>query len=140
MKISQNFEVEELVDRETWNKYSALSMKFIDPKLVPILEKIRELCGNKPMNFNDWHRGGKLQYRGYRPASCTVGAPKSMHRQGKAQDFTVKGMSAEAVRNVIRKNSDLLFSMGLRRIEKSVSWVHIDLKETGLNTIYEFNP
>jgi len=63
-----------------------------------------------------------------------------MHRLGKAVDFDVKGMSAEQVRGVIRMNQVELMRLGLTRIESGVNWVHIDLKETGLNHIYEFKP
>lgn len=140
MKVSQNIDIRELVPEETWKKHKEQSVKFIDDRLPTIIEAIRSLCGNKPVTLNNWHTGGQFSYRGYRPPECKVGAIKSMHRDGKAADFTVKGMTAEQVRCIIRLNQTYLLTLGLTRIEKSVSWVHIDLKYTGLKTLYEFNP
>jgi hypothetical protein len=116
------------------------SIELIDYRIPPIIERIRQLCDNRAIIMNTWHRGGTLKYRGYRPPDCTVGAPKSMHRFGKAVDFDVKGLSAEYVRWIIRSNHEELLRLGLTRIEKLVGWVHIDTKHTGLNYIYEFNP
>ncbi len=140
MKISDNFELQELVPPETFNAMGPGSVSLIDPRLLKVLERIRILCGNRAMTINNWHRGGKFKYRGYRPKTCTVGASKSMHRDGKAVDFDVAGLTAEAVRNIIRANATELLKLGLTRIESGVSWVHIDLKYTGLSTIYEFRP
>jgi len=92
------------------------------------------------MILNNWHAGGKYKYRGFRPRSCTVGAEHSMHREGKAADFTIKGVPAGQVRVIIRANSEELMRLGLTRIETGISWVHIDLKETGLDYIKEFRP
>jgi len=140
MKVSEHFDIREFVPPETWSAYGEHSIKFIDSRILVLLEKIRELCGGKSITANNWHYAGKYRYRGYRPADCKVGALKSMHRLGKAVDFDVKGMSAEQVRGVIRMNQVELMRLGLTRIEAGVNWVHIDLKETGLNHIYEFKP
>ena len=140
MNITKHIKIQELVDPETFRLYGKDSINFIDPRLPIILEKIRALCNGRPMILNTWHNGGQFKYRGYRPKSCTIGAKKSMHREGKAQDFDVQNMTAEQVRGVIRLNAVTLHKLGLRRIERGVTWVHIDLKETGLETIYEFNP
>ena len=140
MKINKYLDLREVIPPETWEQYKESAIKLIDSRIPIILERIRELCDSKPILINNWHIGGKFKYRGYRPSTCTVGAKKSMHREGKAIDFTVKNMSSEAVRNVIRKNADELLKMGLTRIERDVSWVHIDFKKTGLSTIYEFKP
>jgi len=134
MQLSKHIHSEELLPPEWGNAV------VLDPRLVIVLEKIRELCGGRPMILNTWHSGGSLKYRGYRPKSCTIGATKSMHREGKAADFDIKWMTADAVRAIIRKNAVELHALGLRRIESGVSWVHIDLKETGLSTIKEFRP
>jgi hypothetical protein len=64
----------------------------------------------------------------------------ALHKQGKAVDFDVKGMTADEVRGVLRLNQIELMKLGLTRIETGISWVHIDLKYTGLNYLYEFKP
>ncbi len=141
MKVNNtHFDIKEFVPKSVYDKYGDGAIKFIDLRLVHILERIREICGDKAITINNWSYGGKFQYRGYRPPECTVGALKSMHKLGRAVDFDVKGMSAEQVRQSIRDNQDELLSMGLTRMESGVSWVHIDNKETGLKYIYEFKP
>lgn len=140
MKISEHFDLRELVDPSTFENEGENAINFIDNRIPALLEKIRQLCGNKPMTINNWHTGGKFQYRGFRPKYVKVGAAKSMHKSGKAVDFDVKGMTADEVRGVLRLNQIELMKLGLTRIETGTSWVHIDLKETGLNYLYEFKP
>jgi len=140
MKLTDNIYIQELIPKDVYLRDGNRSKNYIDPRLPIILERIRLLCGNKPMTLNDWYWGGRFNLRGYRPPECTIGASKSMHKQGKAADFTIKGMTAEQVRKVIRANAEELMALGLTRMEKDVSWVHIDLKETELNFIYEFKP
>lgn len=59
-------------------------------------EFIRERY-EKPVKINDWVFGGKLEYRGFRPANSTIGTESSQHKLSKALDFTVKGMTAKVV-------------------------------------------
>ena len=140
MKVSEHIDIRELVDKKTYLLCGDKCVAKIDPRLPVILERIRQLCGDRVLTINDWHIGGKLQYRGFRPSDCAVGAVKSMHKQGKAADFDIKGLSADKVRNIIRENAAELLKLGLTRIETNISWVHIDLKYTGYNYIYEFRP
>lgn len=140
MKLTDNISLQELVPKDVYLRYGDGAVRFIDQRLPAILERIRELCGGKPMTLNDWLYGGRFNLRGFRPANCTIGAAKSMHKKGKAADFTIKGMTADQVRQVIRANSTELMQMGLTRIEIGISWVHIDLKETGLSKLVEFKP
>ena len=98
MKISDHFDLRELVDPSTFENEGENAINFIDSRIPVLLEKIRQLCGNKPMTINTWHVGGKFQYRGFRPQYVKVGAAKSMHKSGKAVDFDVKGMTADEVR------------------------------------------
>lgn len=139
-KISEHIDLRELIPPETWKLHATGAIEFIDPRIPCLLERIRSLCGNQPMTINNWHYGGRFKYRGFRPESCKIGAVKSQHKVGKAVDFDIKGMTAEQVRGVLRLNQIELMKLGLTRIETGVSWVHIDLKETGLNHLYEFKP
>lgn len=140
MKVSNHFDIREFVPRSLYEAEGCRAIRHLDLRLINVIEAIRALCGNKPIRVNDWHYGGRFQYRGFRPADSTVGAARSMHKQGKALDFDVIGMTAEQVRGVIRLNQIELLKLGLTRIERGVSWVHIDLKHTGLDRLYEFNP
>ena len=61
-----------------------------------------------------------------------------MHKFGKALDFDVKDLTAGEVRKEIVKKQKLF--PFIKRIEKKVQWIHIDLKETNQEGIYLFNP
>jgi peptidoglycan hydrolase-like protein with peptidoglycan-binding domain len=52
------------------------------------------------------------------------GASNSAHLRGMATDFHVEGMSAEAVRKVVKSKPDLYAGAG----ENNVSWNHLDLE------------
>jgi uncharacterized protein YcbK (DUF882 family) len=140
MKISEHIELEELVPKKIFLQKGKDCLLLIDPRLPIVLERIRELCGNRTMTINNWLWNGKYQHRGCRPADCTVGAKYSMHKYGKAADFDIKGMTAEQVRRIIVANEQELMALGLTRMEAGTSWVHIDLKEIGLEHIYIFKP
>lgn len=140
MKLTANISLQELVPKEVWLAEKEMAARHVDARLPVILERIRALCGGKTMTLNDWSYGGRFNYRGYRQPNCPIGALKSMHKQGKAADFTIKGMTADQVRQVIRENAAELMQLGLTRMEIGITWVHIDLKTTGLTTIQEFRP
>lgn len=140
MKLSQHIDLRELFPPETITMHGDKCADLIDPRLPVILERIRELCGDKSMILNTWHKGGTFKYRGYRPEHLAIGAKKSMHKQGMAADFDIAGLTADKVRNIIRENQNELMALGLTRIEVGISWVHIDLKPTGLNKLTEFAP
>lgn len=140
MKISEHIDIEELVPKDTFMLKGIECFDLIDYRIPLILERIRELCGNRPLIINNWLWGGKYQYRGYRPLDCTVGARNSMHKHGMAVDFDVRFQTAEETRKIILENESELMLLGLTRMERDVSWVHIDLKSTGLKHIKLFRP
>ena len=82
--------------------------------------------------------------RGLRCNRCELVKSKnnvylSAHILGKAGDFTIKGMTAEEARQKIKNNAHLLPCA--IRIEKGVSWLHLDvLPQSGITQkVYEFN-
>jgi len=140
MKISEHIDIEELVPKDIFMSKGIGCFDLIDYRIPLILEHIRTLCGDKPLIINNWLWGGSYQYRGYRPLNCTVGAKNSMHKHGMAVDFDVRFMKADEVRRIILDNEQELMLLGLTRMESDVSWVHIDLKSTGLKHIKLFRP
>ncbi len=106
-----------------------------NPDLLRDLDAIRDFFG-KPVfvNYNGMH------CRGYRDCKdCkTVGASLSMHRFGGAVDFNIEGLTAEETRRVIVENQNLFTS--IRRMERGVNWVHIDISPTGKEWIVFFEP
>lgn len=105
----------------------------MDWRILEIADQIRELVG-LPMTINADGR----QYCGWRPADCLIGAPKSLHKQGKAIDLHCSGMSADDVRKLILKACEQGAIPNLGRMEDNVSWIHCDLGERKNGRVYLF--
>ena len=119
-----NFELYELVDKDTLLTLGERAWMLFDPLLLGTLDRIRGRYG-KPITINNWHSMGPFQFRGFRPSSCIEGAKLSSHRRGQAVDFDVQGMSADEVRADIKANPDHMDFMMITQVELNVNWVHI---------------
>lgn len=92
--------------------------------LKAVIVYLREAIG-VPFTVNTWHKYGQFQYRGFRDKTCSIGAPKSLHRTGEALDFDIKGFTAEGARKlIVEKIGNLPYPI---RLESDVNWVHLDL-------------
>jgi hypothetical protein len=122
------FKIHELVDRNTFYKWGEGAWGLINPVALTALEGVREFF-NVPVIVNNWWDGaGKMQFRGYRPPECKIGAPASEHRKGNAFDCTVTGQTAEEARKIILENKDNPLLLNITRMEADVSWLHFDCK------------
>ena len=126
----KHFSLDELVDRVTLESHGENAWKLLDLDLVYAIDMLREYHG-MPVTCNSWAIGGTFNWRGYRPRYCTIGATRSMHREGCAFDLDMQGLSAEGARDLVRK----LYREGrhgwiekIRRIETGVNWLHVDSK------------
>jgi len=122
----KHFEIYELVDPVTFDKWGEQAWMFFRPEALLSLDKIREFY-NKPVTINNWKWGGSFRYRGLRPNYVTTGAVWGQHRFGNAFDLDVKGLSAEQVRQDIIKNKDTVFTE-ITCLEANVNWVHFDCR------------
>src|SRR4030066_1329691 len=136
------FKAYEVVDRRTYEKMGEEALSLFDPEALQALDDLREFFG-VPIKVNDWKAGGDFQWRGYRTKekAISLGAPNSMHAQGKAFDCDVRGMNAWDARNKILSNKDSPLLIRITRMEAGVNWVHFDLKKlpVGVNRIYLFS-
>ena len=140
IKISNDFYLDEVMHPAVYKKFGKKSRWFIDQRLIDIIQYIRTAT-DSAVTINAWYNGGRFKERGLRDPKTTTGAKYSQHKFGKALDFTVSGMSADEVREKIQGEwkQDLL-DLGLTAIEAGVSWVHIDIRNTGINDIMVFYP
>ena len=134
--VSKNFRIQEFVPRIEYTQHGEDSINLIDHRLIVIAQWLRDKTG-KSITINDWYKGGSFQNRGYRPADSSVGAPKSMHKKGMALDMNIGNMTGDEMRQLVRDNWEELKALGVRRIELGTSWLHIDLKETGVDHLVE---
>lgn len=140
MKISEHFDIREFVSKATFERNGEDSVKLIDPKIIALAEFLRKYFGSS-VTINNWHTGGNFQNRGFRDYDSPTGSPTSMHRQGKAFDCNIKGFTISDIHKAIKKDEQAFFNAGLRRVEDikdAPTWLHCDIKETGLNKILFF--
>ena len=149
-RFKKYFSIRELVDRDTFNKRGAKSWQHFDPRLIETMLILREALG-KPINVNNWHRGGSSQQKGLRTNLSQLVQTKterdilylSAHRQGMALDFHVKGMGSEKVREWIVANKEIFphkIRLEHKMKGKPISWVHLDVFDyEGNPHIYLFN-
>ena len=123
--LKQYFNVKELVCPHTYQMYGENAWQFLSTCYLETLLVIREQILAAPMYCNT----SNLTQRGLRCNLCPIVAKKhslylSAHILGKAGDFTVHGLTAEEARTKIIQNSHLLpYPI---RMEKNVTWLHID--------------
>ena len=139
--MTGNFILRELVCPDVFTKYGSMAWNFFDPRLLLTIDRIRYKF-NKPIIINNWHLGGPFTQRGLRCLLCAEVKKRydtlymSGHLIGKAVDFDVQGLVAEEVREFIIKNKSI-WPYPIR-LEKDVSWVHLDLYDMG-EKVYLFN-
>lgn len=129
MTIRDYFDIQELVCKDVYERFGEKAWDFFDPRLLSVLLFIRRNLG-KPIYVNNWKIGGNLQQRGYRCNLCEIVKNKkslycSAHMRGQAVDFTVKGCTAEYVRQWLM-NNDYRLPYNIR-LEADVTWVHLDV-------------
>lgn len=138
-ELHDYFQLSELVCRHTHSKWGERAWQFLDTNYLHALLVIRRDILQLPMVCN--HPGANQ--RGLRCNRCEMvqekdGVYLSSHVLGKAGDFSVKGITAQEARSLIRNNAHLLPCN--IRLEGGVSWLHIDtLPQFGITQkVYEF--
>jgi len=135
MKLNEHFDLREFVPPEIWKAYAENSVWFIDPRTVAIATAYREhfKC---PIIINNWHTGGSLTMRGYRPPDAKTGARLSQHRFGRAFDCHFIGVTAQDVFREIVANFAKFHAVGLTTLEDvahTPTWLHSDCRATQKN-------
>jgi len=132
MQLTKNISLIEVVPIEIHDKWGDASTWFIDPTIVKIAQELREKFGSVTIN-NKW-KGGKYNYRGFRPMTTTVGGKLSQHRFGRALDLSFDESENEIAAYILQ-NEQKFLEMGLRAIENTNAttnngegWLHIDCR------------
>ena len=138
MKISENYVIQEFVTPEAYLAFGERSIWFIDERIIKLADWLCDYFKDKVI-VNNWHTGGQYHESGLRNFNTTTGATWSQHKRGTAADFKVPGFEPEEVREVIRTYFQSLNTrFGVTTIEQNCpTWVHIDLRWTGLTELLE---
>ena len=106
----------------------------VDPKLPVIAQWIRDTIG-LPVTINNYATGGQYKESGLRDINTTTGAKKSAHKEGKAIDIKVKGMTSRQVYDWCMDRQIELYALGVREIEGNnytPTWTHLSTRGSHL--------
>lgn len=139
IKVTENFSLDELVDKPTYDAFGAGALRFIDMRIVSVAQRIRQIVG-RSVTINNWWHGGPYSLSGLRPFDAAIGAKFSQHKFGRALDLKVAGMSSAEMAHLVQNNWAPLSTLGLTTIEDPAftvstrgghDWLHIDCRHTG---------
>lgn len=138
-KVKEYFRIGELVCDHIYARFGDKAWMFLSTELLHTLLVLRTEIIKEPMIVNT----STLKQRGMRCNMCPLVKGKSSvyvsaHLLGRGVDFHVNGKTAEQVRQLIKANANKLpYKV---RLERAVSWVHLDCYDTGSkDKIVEFN-
>jgi hypothetical protein len=138
----EHFKIYELVDKSTLSSLGEDKCWQLFPENFLIcLDRLRDALGSSII-INNWKDGGQYSYSGYRPKTCSIGAPMSCHKRGHAFDLKVDGMKVVDVYNYIITHQAMFPEITrIEDINSTPSWLHIDCKpRDGWKGIKVFKP
>ena len=146
MKISDNFDIRELVHPGIYN-HPAIGVRcvdFIHAATAVTLESIKRETGDV-ITINDWLWKGveNASYvdSGLRLPGESPYAQFSSHRFGCGFDLKFKHQSPQEAHAFIIKNQSMFPNITrMEAIEKTPTWVHIELGAARAGDIVVFNP
>ena len=133
----KHFKIQELVDKQTYEKYGEGAWMHFNPIALKALDGIREYFG-KSVIVNNWNTGGSMDSRGFRSPNDNTGSRWGFHPKGNAFDFSVEGMTADSVRAEIIKHQNESPFDEITALEINVTWVHMDFRNIDCDKIYLF--
>jgi len=149
IKVSENFYLDEFIDPHTYFYEVKNGLDQIDHELFEIAQLLRDKW-KKPIYINTWWSYYKenetllncdqiiddienlntiRKWSGLRTARCSIGAPQSAHKQGKAIDCVGNG---KMLFNIVKKEPKEFYDAGVRRLEDyriTPTWLHLDTLE-----------
>lgn len=132
-EVKKYFNASELFCFHVLDKYGEKAWQFLSTELLHTLLIVRRDILQVPLYAN----GNGYTQRGLRCNQCALNKDRtgrgevvmSAHSLGKAIDLVSPKMRAEEIRRKIAEKADLLpYNV---RIERDVSWLHIDVYDTG---------
>lgn len=135
--LIQDFKIEELVDKATFEKFGDNAWLFLDKTALITLQQLRNTFG--PLTVNDWHWGGNFEYSGFRHPQCSIGAKLSQHKFGRAFDVKSTDFSAQEMQDYILAYPEKFpYITRMENAEHTKKWLHFDVALTNENNIVIF--
>lgn len=127
-----NFKPQELLPKEIYNEYGDLGMRYLDSRILPIIEYVRKVF-EKPIIINNWADGGQFNERTVRLPEHVSYKKYSDHSFGRAIDFDIVGLNSLEVQHYLLKDiiaSTELKKLGVTGIEsQTIGWSHISVAD-----------
>jgi len=123
---SKYFKIHELVPKKMFEKYGEAAWRYVDPRLIESIDKLKEHFNLGTMTINNYFWGGNREWSGIRTPESHYYSFGSQHSYANAIDAVFSHYSEEEVRNYIIDNKDLF--PHIKGIELGVSWLHIDVR------------
>lgn len=133
----RHFTLQELVSRQTYERFGQQAWRFLDQAALVGIDTLRDIYG--PCTINNWHRGGEFEYSGHRAdGEYPASSPWSAHRHGKAFDLKFAKTTAPKAQADIRDG--VIVVPGLTELEVgTATWTHVAFN-TNVNPILVFRP
>jgi hypothetical protein len=121
-----HFCAQEFLPMDTYMKYGADGLIIMDARILWTVDALRDKL-QKPITINNWNIGGKFIQRGFRnDPTMLAETPLTQHAAGRAVDFDIYGMTAEAFRLQVKSGQYEKELQYVTRIEENTDWIHID--------------
>jgi hypothetical protein len=138
IRLTDDFIVQEFVPKEVYDVFGLKSAWFIDIRIVYICQFLRDyIC--KQLTVNDWYFGGNYNNSGFRKSDTTIGAVMSQHKYGRAVDIKIEGLTPQEIEFTVVNQWIELRRLGLstmEKIDKTPTWVHLDVRYTGMGSLF----
>lgn len=119
-----------------FQRYGDKSIRYFDPRLLAVLEVIREGV-DSPMTINNWHLGGARQWSGLRTPESKYWSSGSAHSWGMAFDAVGDFDPDDARAAIVSGQLILPYPV---RLEMGISWLHVDVMNVSQNPVEIFYP
>jgi hypothetical protein len=125
----KHFAIHELVPPKVYNDRGEKAWQLIDPKLIVLLDALREEFG--PATINNYAWNGARMWSGLRTKDSPYYSKYSQHTFGRAADILFKDHTADEVRKAITSNPDRWLSICPSiTLEDKTSWIHVDCRNS----------
>lgn len=143
MKISEHFDLRELIHPKIHASVGDRAINFLNPSLVTTLEDIRACSG--PITVNNWHYGDDRRVyvdSGLRSPKYPLGGKgsHSAHYFGCAADLKIKD-NKDIYYFILNNQFKFPYIIRMENIEHTSTWLHIEVStDKREGEIYIFNP
>jgi len=139
LKKSNFFEIHELVPQEIFmSLHEEIIWRLVPENLIDAIDSVKKEFNLGTMTINNYEWGGSRNWSGLRTIASPYYSPTSQHSIFNATDSIFNSYTANEIRKYILANPHKFPK--IRRLENNVSWLHLDIKDTGTTNIVTFNP